>query len=347
MEYSLALDRSKSRNSSMNALRKVDKIVKTEERVESFLNSDILAYPEEINYGLFLRTETSVASLSRGLPESFHLIKPAKQEAGQGVSSAEAVSSPEKPPGQQPSILDAEERDLSRFSRIIQLLKRIFKMEHTCEDDFALENFEKSILAAILKRKYGEAPSSKTSEGRLAEQVSAVVRKPSKKRPEEKYKFIFKRAFKILKEQFAKQVKGAAKMKAEVTERAFYEYYFSSYAAKNGLPLEKYFNPKNSTSKNSNYHKTISIEYVNLIKESPIFVNNFMLALEVLVRECDTFIDGKLRGLGLRFVEFYAKEREGSQEQICHYVAKNAKCKLPWTRNEVLEAVDIVKKLFF
>lgn len=353
MDYFLALDRSKSRTNSLNALKKVDRIIQNEERVQSFLNSDILAYPEEINYGLFLRTEISTASTNRGSGESFQLIRHSSIKSNtsqqrspqeQPVPSCERVPSPAR---ESPSlVVITEEKELSKFARITLLLKKIFKMEPVSEEDFLLDDFERQILAAIFKRKYCETLNLRADPRRLAAQVCAIVQKSSKKRPEEKYKFIFKRAFKVLKEQFNKQVKSVAKIKADVTERAFYEFYFSDYAQRRGLPLEKYFNPKNSTSKNSNYHKTISIEYVNLIRESPVFVNNFMLALEVLERECDVFIEGKLRGLSLRFVEFSSKRGEKSLEEICDYVARNAKCKLPWAKKEVLEAIDIVKKLF-
>lgn len=354
MEYSLALDRSKSRNNSLNALKKVEKIVQSEGRTQSFLNSDILAYPEEINYGLFLRTESSAHSLHRSSAESFQPIRqsgskldPVPERPAEQARAVCEAAAPPAPPAAAAAPPACEEKELGRFGRVIQLLARIFKIEHVDEQHFQLEDFERQVLAAIFKRKYAEALNVRADGRRLAAQIACIVRKSSKKRPEEKYKFIFKRAFKVLKEQFGRQTKCAGKARAEATERAFYEFYFSAYALRNGLPLEKYFNPKNSTAKNANYHKTISIEYVNLIRESPVFVSNFMLALELLVRECDAFIDGKLRGLGLRFAEFQAKRGDDCLDDICHYVARNAKCKLPWTKHEVLEAVDIVKKLFF
>lgn len=353
MEYTLSLDRCKSRTNSLTALKKVEQIMHHEQKVHSFLNSEILAYPEEINYGLFLRREASNTSITRiqeDSPRELNLPRPKLVPIIERYPRESLMVIPPEPlaPSTRPQtalVPVAEEQDLMIFGRVICLLKRIFKIERVEDFDFELQDYEHQILAAIIRRKYGQA-LQKSHEARISSQVASVLQQPSKKRPEEKYKFVFKRAFKLLKERFAQDAKAVTKTKASTAERAFYEFYFQEYAARHRLPLEKYYNPKNSTAKDSNYHKTISIDYVNLIKESPAFVCNFMAALDQIITSCDGFIDSKLRSLGLRFVEFYTRKPDAYMHEIGHYIAKNAKCKLPWTKKEVAEAVEIVTKLF-
>ena len=69
---------------------------------------------------------------------------------------------------------------------------------------------------------------------------------PSNKRPEENYKFIFKKCLKYMKDQLKDKIKHKKKMKKKEFEKYFYLYYFREICNREKIPLEHFFHPKNS-----------------------------------------------------------------------------------------------------
>jgi hypothetical protein len=169
----------------------------------------------------------------------------------------------------------------------------------------------------------------------------------SLKRPEENYKFVFKRCLKHMKEDF-QNLKGD-KLKKKDFEKSFYEYYFKSVSEKEKAPLESFYHPKNSKSKSKNCPKTINSSYIENIAKSQKFVTDFLKYLnKYLEKEYLEVIDGKINGLIQKWDHEYeeSKQNEKTIEDICNYIEKNKKCKLPWTLKEVQEAILSVRKLF-
>ncbi len=66
----------------------------------------------------------------------------------------------------------------------------------------------------------------------------------SGKRPEENYKFIFKRCLKKMKDDLKKTFKRKTKKKDQ--ERYFYNYFFKQISKSEGIPIEHFYHPKNS-----------------------------------------------------------------------------------------------------
>lgn len=237
--------------------------------------------------------------------------------------------------------------DLKEFKNVggvMSLLKKLFTRENV--DRTKLSKEEKMILAAIVERKYDEKVDASKPNDILVEQVMAIIDRESKKRPEENYKYVFKRVIKSMREKFKQQSETKSKTKKKNSEKAFYEHYFKENIQKHKHPIERYYHPRNSNSKNSNFHKTINTEYIKAISESKAFVEDFMLEMDLLVEESKKIIDLKLRGLGTKFEEIFEKKGQSGVKDIVEYITTNKKCKLPWTIKEVEESIVVVKKLF-
>lgn len=181
----------------------------------------------------------------------------------------------------------------------------------------------------------------------LFNKVSGLSASESLKRPEENYKFVFKRCLKNMKEEF-KEKKGE-RLKKKDFEKNFYEHYFKEVVEHENMPLESFYHPKNSKNKAKNCPKTINSTYIENISKSPDFVQDFKkYLLGPLEKEYRKIIDSKITGLIERWETEYEStpDKDKTVDEICNYIEKNKKCKLPWTVKEVQEAVNSVKKLF-
>jgi len=141
------------------------------------------------------------------------------------------------------------------------------------------------------------------------------------------------------------------KLKKKDFDRAFYEHYFKDIVKRDNTPLESFFHPKNSKSKTADVPKTINTNYIENISKSPEFVQDFQKYLnEIMEKEYRDIIDSKIHSLVHKWEFDYqqapAKEKDKVIEATCTYIEKNKKCKLPWTMNEVKEAIVGVRKLF-
>jgi hypothetical protein len=170
----------------------------------------------------------------------------------------------------------------------------------------------------------------------------------SLKRPEENYKFVFKRCLKHMKEAFRAGI-PQRRVKKKDFDKAFYEHYFKAISDTEGISLENFYHPKNSQSKNKNLPKTINTGYIDNISKSKLFLKEFTDYLCFkLEEECRDIVDSKISGLINKWEhEFQLSNKDDKTiGDICNYIENNKKCKLPWTVNEVKEAIMVVKKLF-
>ena len=97
----------------------------------------------------------------------------------------------------------------------------------------------------------------------------SLKRKP---RPEERYKFIFKKVFKKLRCNFKNSLPDK-KLKKEKVDEYFYEYYFKEISLRENLPLSMFISPTNISSRT--HFKTINTQYIELVKKSKLFVRDF------------------------------------------------------------------------
>lgn len=227
------------------------------------------------------------------------------------------------------------------------LLKKHFKGENLTDNDFSLSNVENDIFISLINRKYKiEIPKNETAYF-IRNRLTQINSQNSKKRPEENYKFIFKRCLKYLRDKLKEHT--TKKYKKKEFEKYFYEYYFKEIADKEGMSIEQFYHPRNSKSKFKKAPKTINNEYVDNISKSKDFVDRFLTYMnEELKPNYHMTIDIKINGLIKKWIEIFVieKDRSSALKEIKNYIEKNKKCKLPWNDKEIQEAISAVNKLF-
>lgn len=207
---------------------------------------------------------------------------------------------------------------------------------------------EATILKSIIKRKYSNAADLLSfNNASLFELLTHLQETTSNKRPEENYKFIFKRCLKHMKEKFKLEHPAIAKRKD--LDKSFNEYYFRQVSESQKISIDNFYHPKNSKVKNKTGPKTINNTYIQNICRSKTFKRDFSEYLDKgLLEEYKASIKLKIKNLIVR----WTKDLRGSEaksetvENICTYIEKNKKCKLPWSVKEVCEAIHAVNGLF-
>lgn len=227
------------------------------------------------------------------------------------------------------------------------LLKKYFKGQEIMNKDTKLNSIEMAILNSILQRRYKKKPELNNKNYALKDKLNGIANLGSNKRPEENYKFIFKRCLKHMKDSL--NIHTEKKNKKKEQEKLFYEHYFKRIAEAEGLTLYQFFHPKNSKSKYKDAPKTINAEYIGNISRSNEFVKKFLDYMHNRLKvDYEKTIDTKIDGLIKKWNEMYenAKNKDSVGFDICEYIEKNKKCKLPWSESEIKDASAAVDKLF-
>ena len=183
------------------------------------------------------------------------------------------------------------------------------------------------------------------------------------KRPEENYKYIFKKCLKKLKCRFSEKVDCKGCKKDEV-ERRFYTFYFGEVAKAEGLKLECFYQPRNGAGcantasdgklkkgshlSKKDIPKTISAKYIQTISKSKSFLADFHQHLEhALLQDYLKNIDRKITGM---FADWTGRSdplfTPELIAEICAKIEMNNKFKMPWTIKEVRTAIAAVQSLF-
>ena len=169
-----------------------------------------------------------------------------------------------------------------------------------------------------------------------------MEKETSRKRPEENQKFVFKRALKYMKNALKSKIPTKAKKK--LLEAFFMDYYFKDVSEREKIPLEHFNHPKDSNKRplvNFAVPKTINNQFISTIFKSEKFVKDFIIYLNAKFnKDYEEIINFKLTFLINRWEEQLNNGQEFQTElnDICLYVEKNKKCKLPWDFIEIQEA---------
>lgn len=228
--------------------------------------------------------------------------------------------------------------ELKHLDKLFSVLVKVFTKKEITEFDLKMSVNELKVLNYVLHRKYLKRLTSKDLESPITIQLlklNGIINSKSHKRPEECYKFIFTRVLKFLKKSFKKNFN----IKQNLDEQ-FYGYYFGELAQNNHESVETYYYP---LTKKDNKKETLNSNYFAKIFQSKNFINDLVKYInEHLNDEYKSEIIQKLESLLLRWDPYF---REGEQkiekiiEEIKQYLMKNKRCKLPWTLDEVKEAV--------
>lgn len=180
----------------------------------------------------------------------------------------------------------------------------------------------------------------------LENNIKLILNDGSHKRPEENYKFVFKRCLDYMKEAFRK---SHPEINKKNMERKFYEHYFLDISKETGIPLEHFFDPKNGACDEANVPKTINGTYIKNISKSDEFKKEFTAFMTGELRtENLNSLTGKIDALITKWEKQIAdaKSLPDVIESIRKDIEKNKKAKLPWTIKEIDEAIKSVQWLF-
>lgn len=232
------------------------------------------------------------------------------------------------------------------FGRLYELLKKLFTSDRIRQNDTELKDYEFNILTSIVNRKYKHKINFESVGIKLCDKLNDPDVLISKKRPEENYKFIFKRCIKFMRDRL-KAFSMKKQTKKEFDE-FFYRHYFEDVAKKEGMDLDNFKNPKR-TKEHSNCPKTINMKYIRSIKKSQLFLTDFNNYIGThLEKDYEITILEKLKKMVMKWEENFKtnKNRDEEIKKILLYIKENKKCKLPWSLAEIQRAIKSLKKMF-
>lgn len=236
------------------------------------------------------------------------------------------------------------------FGELRFFLKMVFNLDFTNLVDITLDYNQLRIIAAIINKKFLIDFPFRSLYG--MDSFKSLCNVKTGKRPEESYKFVFKHAYKHLKQQFRNRNLELSKLGFNDLNLQFYKYYFQEASDKLGISINQFFLPLTPDSYCNKAQKaiaqTINVSYITLVCQSPHFMNDFMTYVnDYFIRDYSEMITVKVNNIcdkwELIFLETFGNEKMISF--ICEYIHTNKKCKLPWTIKEVEFAVDVVNKL--
>ena len=254
-----------------------------------------------------------------------------------------------------------EERDISdedfiipegHFHELRNLLKILFSGEQDYKNGFILNKEESLILNAIYFKKF-QKELVLAGFIRNISHCQALMNKKQRKRCEEVYKFVFKTAFKYMKNAHFTD-KGLYKrgISKEKRKNEFYQHYFGDLARKLGKPLKCFYLPLTPSNwrfeSKAKLSKTINHSYITSIFQSKLFLSDFVkfvreksisYSREIIIEKIDKLVD--------RWEDQY-KELDFSSrkiETIVEDIKFNSKCCFPWSMGEVRYAFEEIQRL--
>lgn len=236
--------------------------------------------------------------------------------------------------------------DYPNFGNLLKLLKKHFNGDEITNKDLDLSTHELEIIGAIITRKYKGKINTPTKNYFLSTIFTDIGQLKSSKRPEENYKFIFKRCLKYMKERL--NIYEKKKMGKKQLEDYFYQYYFAETCKKYKISMDITKYPLKGRGTYTT-PKTISAEYVSKVGKSQEFVKDFNSYMsESLKKDYEASISPKLDSIVKRWEEIFAQieNKQDALQQIIDYVLKNKKCKFPWTEREIDAAMEAVRVIF-
>ena len=232
-------------------------------------------------------------------------------------------------------------RSLKRLSNLYRVCLKFFNEETPVSEDFQLSPNEISLLNSLLKRKFakGLTKSHLQSDSiAIIEAILKICSKKHNKRPEECYKFVLSRIFKLLKTRFFVW----KKLERIENEHAFYHHYFGTLCSEGKIAITDFF--IRSKSSETKTPTKVSVKYIMLIARSEQFRRdlNHLLSGEFYTL-CRAEISHKLSKLFEKLEKWIQQDKEeeaSSWQRASSYINNDRFCKLSWTITEVRQAVE-------
>jgi hypothetical protein len=243
-------------------------------------------------------------------------------------------------------LIDIGGHTLKKLKYLYEMLVKIFCNGVVNIFDYELSPLDESIMNSLLMRKFFKKLTKTQLEMNKMDKVeilNQIILTRSSKRPEEFYKFVLTRVIKTLKKRFKEDTKCSGDLELE-----FYQYYFKNTAAEMNIDIEKFYYPltgKASKKKpdGGKVNMNLNTGYYQRIFNSPNFIQDMNICLEGMTDDYAKEIEKKFESLFAKWdseLESEGLNVKAFEAKVSAYLEKNKRCKLPWTINEVREAIE-------
>ena len=234
---------------------------------------------------------------------------------------------------------------LKNFKKISKIVCGTFLGQNIRDNEIIeLNKDQLFIYCDILKKKYDLKFDIENSREILIKKIFEIkenfANQKSKKRIEEKIKFIYKNTLKSLKNKYINE-NNFRKNKKSI--ESFYKFYFEDLAKKLNISLNSFYDPLNH--KEGSKQKSLNFKFLKLVFCSKKFKNDFFKYLncifkiiyqKILIKKIDSF-----------FYKIEKKYSDQSDEtknvQMKNYL-KNNKVKFAWSFIEIDDAREFFMK---
>ena len=178
----------------------------------------------------------------------------------------------------------------------------------------------------------------------LQKLLERIIRGHCFKKNEERWKYIFKKVIKKLKQSYYLRFKDHKKTISEVD---FLQYYFGQCAENEGFPLDYYQDPliqkyrkRKSKKIEPDRPKSINIKFLSLVFKSDHFVKDYFEYINK-----DLFVDCMMETPD-KFELIFKNYIKNNFSTATDYFNKNKRCKLPWSFYDVTLAIKAMRNVY-
>ena len=326
-----------------------DTVAKQMETPFMYLKSTVKNGGNAMNLSIF---NFSFADINQVLPEIEFQTDEEKpiEEIGEKVEEEARRSECESTKMAQESAKSVKvSKRLKLLEDACESLTKVFNEVQMCAMDVNLAAYENELLKCITAKKftkegvYHANSEIARSEGEeLAQLANQLYSKhASRKRKEEKIKFVFKHTLKNLKKAFFTAHDLHNSMESEVR---FFTNYFTRIHVDRNLPLETFFDPLNTSHALNPKFKTLSKDYLALLFSSDNFRSDFLGYIDKeFVSDYQSNVSKKFKKLFKKLRKRMRQAGTGKYEVVIgEFIEKfnaNKRCKLPWTKREISDAI--------
>lgn len=248
-------------------------------------------------------------------------------------------------------------------TQLREALKVIAKEEKLTFEHLAFDEISSRLLLEIVTKKINTKDVRpmlkkilyKQDQEALCTFNYIVTTRKSKKRAEEKYKFIFKMTLNHFRELFFEN--NELKKKDKISEAKFWKHYFGNFCEQRNIPINHVYDPLNdSLIKNSEF-KCLNKSYLKLIFKNDKFktmfftyIKNFMTdeyfekidhKFKKILEKLEKELNSDNKDIETDFMGF--SEEDWTNQKIDEFIKKSVNTrgyKLPWSKREINHAAD-------
>lgn len=212
-----------------------------------------------------------------------------------------------------------------------------------------LSEFEYKLLSNFLVRKFGKEFSGETLKKLSLDELRELLEKTFKtefkpKRVEENYKFVFKRCFKYMMDEFFEKNKLSLSF---ASERLFYEHHFQIIADELEITIDQFYLPNGTADKDNEKPKTYKRTYFDTLLKHPKFVEELKNSMETKIRnDHKSSLLDRVEVMVNKWSRLLNKTKNLDQalQYICDELCCNKKAKFPWSMMELERAIEESRK---